>query len=85
MMYDVLWCCATLLPPVCTVIVSVMGAGLALKHVFDLLGFFRLWTIENAMVIGLQPLRPGRGSIQLNMGVCLAVCAFSRKTWGEKM
>lgn len=85
MMYDIPWSCATLLPLVCTVIVAVTGAGLALKHVFDLLWFFRLWTIENTVVIGFQPPCPGRGSIQLNMGVRLAVRAFSRKTWGEKM
>lgn len=84
-MSDVPWCCAALLPPVCTVIVSVTGAGLTLKHVFDLLGFFRLWTIENAVVIGFQPPHPGGGSIQLNMGVRLVVSAFSRKTWREKM
>lgn len=82
---DVPWRCVVLLLPVCTVIVSVMGAGLALKRVFGLFGFFRLWAVENMMIIGRQPPRVARGSIRLRAGVHLVVCAFSRKTWGEKM
>lgn len=83
-MYDVPWCCATLLPPVCTGVVSVMGAGLApIKHVWDFLGFVRLWTGEDVVVIGLQPPRPGTGSIQLRAGVRLAFVLLPERL-GEK-
>lgn len=82
---DVPWRCVMLLPPVCMVIVSVTGARLALKHIFGLFGFFRLWTVENVMIIGCQLPRVAQGSIRLRAGVHPVVCAFSRKTWGEKM
>lgn len=60
-MCDVPWCCAALLPPLCTVTVTITGAVVALKHVRALLGFFRLWTIENMVIIVFQP-PPGAGN-----------------------
>lgn len=60
---------------VCTGIVSVTGVVLALKYLI-FLGFFRLWTMENVVVIGFQPPPQGRGSIQLNVGFSLWFVPF---------
>lgn len=56
------------------------GAG---SQIFDFLVFFRLWTMENVVVIGFQPPPQGRGSIQLNMGFSLWFVLFPEGP-GEK-
>lgn len=81
MIDDVPGCCAALLPPLCAGVASVMGAGLALKHGFDLLGFFGLWTTENAAIIGLQP---GQGIDTAQCRGSAGGLCFSQKDLGRK-
>lgn len=81
--FDVPWYHAMLLLPICIAAVSVVGAGLALKHVLDLLGFFALWSIADMVVMGFRP--PAWAGINTaHTGFLCGLC-FSRKTWGEKM
>lgn len=54
------------------------------SQIFDFLGFFRLWTVENVVVTGFQ-LLPGQGINAAQYGVHAVVCAFSRRTSGKKM